>query len=790
MRRPTRTRIVQVAAAASAVVLALLVVGHAFWSGATGSGSAGSELYATPGGVVWSFTPAPHLGQVARSTDGGRTWHVVLPGPGPHQGLGLSGSFFLGPDLGWVVYQHLGGKGTARGPYEITSIMGTSDGGQHWWRSPPLPGAGIGCCGSQLGYTLYFSDAQHGWLYGMSWNVQGDMVWEADEQLWQTSDGGHTWSLVHGHLPLQGTTDQDDEICPDEGPFQVGFANQQDGWLTASSCATIGSAPRVWRTTDGGISWTPAALPPPPRGWPTARDTYSGVSVGRPWVVGSELLVAVRDPSLPAGLDIETSSDGGQSWRLTSRVSLTAARYASPSWFQPVDASHWVVDAPGEVINTSDAGRTWSTVGRGTGPMSGSFWFSSPSLGYARAPGGGVRVTRDGGRTWSAGTTPPSKRPAAGPAIRSVQQLSPTYAVASGPGGIRVSRDGGRTWARLTAGPGSHAVRSVQFVDPDTGFAVDDIGKPLWRTTDGGRTWTALSLPPRVQADHVQFLNPVSGVAITRQHSVFLSTTGGNTWRAVSPPHEYAPGSLSQERDGYQYACFAGSTADWLVGASLRSPGLGSQSVFVSPDAGTRWRQVLGPATLHSGRVNAIRAVWLTGCRGSQAWVADAQGSYDSSGAPAYDLLHTTDSGKTWQDVLRVQNGTKFPPLALPRSPGALGSSALPAGLSLTPESLALASASDAWQTFVAPGGGLAFAVTADDGQHWQFHWFSAPRHSPRTAPASPSVLPAGLPWLATTATDAQHAWVLFGSTNGSGDCYLFATADGGATWQRITTFR
>lgn len=86
--------------------------------------------------------------------------------------------------------------------------------------------------------------------------------------------------------------------------------------------------------------------------------------------------------------------------------------------------------------------------------------------------------------------------------------------------------------------------------------------------------------------------------------------------------------------------------------------------------------------------------------------------------------------------------------------------------------------------------GGTAVAVTADGSQHWQIRWFPSPRHAPRTAPASPSVLPAGLPWLGTTATDSRHAWMLFASTNGSGASYLYATSDGGVTWKRITTFR
>ncbi len=128
-------------------------------------------------------------------------------------------------------------------------------------------------------------------------------------------------------------------------------------------------------------------------------------------------------------------------------------------------------------------------------------------------------------------------------------------------------------------------------------------------------------------------------------------------------------------------------------------------------------------------------------------------------------------------------------PLPSALVPAADPMAAVHSGITLTPEPMTTPTASTAWLTLLAGNGRIAFAVTSDGGQHWQIHWFSAPRHDPRAAPAAPSGLPAGLPWLATTATGARHAWVLLASTNGSGDSYLYATADGGATWHRVTTF-
>src|SRR5262249_57907780 len=119
---------------------------------------------------------------------------------------------------------------------------------------------------------------------------------------------------------------------------------------------------------------------------------------GIPWIVGSAghpgLLVAIADRGR---LDIEASGDSGRHWHLASRITAGSAGYASVGWFEPLDAGHWVVRAPGEVIATSDAARPWQVSRSAAGPRGGPFWFTSPSHGYARGSGGVTLATSDGG---------------------------------------------------------------------------------------------------------------------------------------------------------------------------------------------------------------------------------------------------------------------------------------------------------------------------------------------------------------------------------------------------------
>ncbi|MDA8321744.1 MAG: YCF48-related protein [Actinomycetota bacterium] len=791
------------AAAVVAAALVLLVTGLVPGLGLTGStgpaaGSAGSDLYATQAGVVWSFTPG-HLGQVARSANGGRSWQVVLPGGGPHTGLALSASYFLGPDLGWVVHQY--SRSTSSGGTRvITTVLGTSDGGGRWWHSAPLPGAAPGCC-SSFSYQLDFTDARHGWLYGMLWEVQDSEVWQVAEQLWRTTDGGRIWTVVRAHLPLQGVTDNADETCPDEPAFSIAFAGQQDGWLTASSCSTIGSRPRVWRTSDGGATWTPTGLPTPGTGWPTANSLRTGVVVGSPRIIGSRLLVAVAGPR---GLVIDASADGGRTWHVATPAVPGTGQYTSPGTFQAVSAGQWVVGTPGAMVRTADAGRTWRVVQTATALPGGPFWFTAPSRGYARLRTGAVAATSDGGRNWSAGAAPPTERPAAGLTVTGIQQPTPGTAIATGPDALRITRDGGRTWTPLGPVPGRHPLGPAEFPAPGTGFVTDHSGKLLWRTTNGGATWTALPQPAGVPGQ-ARFWSPQIGIA-AGLNGLYLTTSGGSTWQKLTLPGGYqlngdafavpqrpappvSPGAL----------CFAGDTG-WAV-ASPRA-NIQRRAVLLSTDGGARWQPVL-PDTILRTHGRSSLAVQLAGCQGSQAWVGVSRASYQPGGGASYDLLHTADNGQAWQDVLHLQSGPALPRLAVPLAGRALDTAPLPSGLvpaanpgtavhsgiTLTPEPMVTPSPSVAWLTLLAGNGGIGFAVTSDGGQHWQIHWFAAPRHDPRAAPPALSGLPAGLPWLATTATGARHAWVLLASTNGSGDSYLYATADGGATWRRVTTF-
>ncbi|MHB9146318.1 MAG: WD40/YVTN/BNR-like repeat-containing protein [Symbiobacteriia bacterium] len=107
-------------------------------------------------------------------------------------------------------------------------LFRTTDGGATWTSSPPLvvPGAIWG--------RPVFSDPDHGWIVGRRSN---------QVLLYRTTDAGESWrsTSVNELLGPAGTS--------------VSFVDSQTGWL-ATWQAGPNQSGRLWKTTDGGLTWT------------------------------------------------------------------------------------------------------------------------------------------------------------------------------------------------------------------------------------------------------------------------------------------------------------------------------------------------------------------------------------------------------------------------------------------------------------------------------------------------------------------------------------------------------
>ena len=160
-------------------------------------------------------------GFVVRSADGGRSWQRrALPGSDSAYRIEQVGATV------WVCDSR-------------SNLFRSDDAGDTWRRIAQVP-ASFGC------YGLSFADRDHGWVTA---SMAG--------QLWQTSDGGATWTVVPTPPNLQN---------PD-----VLRITRDIGWIYSDVATRTGLSPVAYRTNDGGQNWTQAPFPSPPTTWILSR---------------------------------------------------------------------------------------------------------------------------------------------------------------------------------------------------------------------------------------------------------------------------------------------------------------------------------------------------------------------------------------------------------------------------------------------------------------------------------------------------------------------------------------
>jgi photosystem II stability/assembly factor-like uncharacterized protein len=295
-------------------------------------------------------------------------------------------------------------------------------------------------------------DATHAWASGSGGTVL------------RTQDGAHWDKLV---VPGGETLDFRDLEALDEKTVIL-------------MSAGTGDAARIFRSSDGGVTWTLAHTNPDKDGFYDAMafwDAKNGIVMGDP--VGGRFVVRVTD-------------DGGATWAAPHALAMPEALpgegafAASGTCLFAVKGGADAVFVTGgakvaRIFHTRDGGRSWTaapTPAPAGNASSGLFSvaFLDPKRGFAaggdyKQPAfaglNGIR-TEDGGATWT-----PAPLSATGfysgvvPVPGSKEDL-----VAVGLAGSALSHDGGRTWTRWGDAP----LNAVAFSDSRTGWAVGPKG--------------------------------------------------------------------------------------------------------------------------------------------------------------------------------------------------------------------------------------------------------------------------------------------------------------------------
>ncbi len=385
-----------------AVGLAMLVAlagcgsspGSAMVSSSSATTSAGtwSVLLLRPAGPfgawVWLAQASsgtalgPYAEEIALTLDGGDSWLVRTP-PGLATGTSdrsIAQLAAVSTADAWVSY-----AGVTSGSPQ--TLVATRDGGRQWTRVGWLPSPNC---------TLQFLTAKVGWCV----TTLGAMGSEA-VTVYRTTDGGQHWTLKSASAspPHSGTPGSLPVGCDK----YVAFTAPTVGW--AAFLCPIGLSP-IYESVDGGRTWTRqsvAALPASYRLGSVGDDLWNGAPVAVGAIAAAGL--TVEDPGVRSL--VYRSTDGGRTW---SPVSLPGTpRQWSVDVVTPTT---WKLSSGRTVLTTTDAGVSWVTVTSNLAfPVQGGPQYVTANDGwYATYDQRTLYRTDTGGASWKLVRLPPFPR--------------------------------------------------------------------------------------------------------------------------------------------------------------------------------------------------------------------------------------------------------------------------------------------------------------------------------------------------------------------------------------------
>jgi len=316
-----------------------------------------------------------------RTSDGGATWYSVLPGDTPVTG------FFSSAMKGWVI--------SSLSSTNIGSLYRTTNGGLNWARfDVPFNG----------GYIQFLDDNNGFVLYGEASGMQKQAV-----ELYQTTDGGATWTLKYTNNPLVPNTGTS---LPFSGHKSgMTFRDTTTGWVGGDYPSN--GFVYLYKTIDSGQNWSQVALPIP-AGYEAAYFTITA-----PKFFGTNDAVLPVWMTVGLGtrdLFLYISHDGGNTWTPSPAFARSAEHTDIISMSNTIS---W--DWANIFHVTNNSGASWSTVTPNVnfGDNFRGLDFVSATTGWVNLQfSGGTAAlykTTDGGLTWTLLYGPPPVSPTSTP---------------------------------------------------------------------------------------------------------------------------------------------------------------------------------------------------------------------------------------------------------------------------------------------------------------------------------------------------------------------------------------
>lgn len=455
----------------------------------SGSGSAGTIVKTTDGGLTWTSiyttttsavqavggTSAQTVhavlanGGVMKSTDGGTTWSTPVAGTVSSFMYAIS---FIDSDTGFIA----GSQG---------AISKTTNAGATWTALTPL---------------------QTDWAYFQVKVVSPTEIYLVGDPtfLHKSTNFGATWSS----LP----------ITPVSGPAStfIWYSLDKQG----SVMTLAGDYGIIAKSTNGGTSWT--------------SDNFlltTQIMFDIQAVPGTNTVLAVGRQYTSMARQVLRSTNRGDSW-----IAIDVPVVTDLQAISMVNSTvGYACGTNSQVVKTTNAGLTWTPVTR---PHVNNYTLQAIEfvdantgwvfVNFAAVTGGNIFKTTDGGTTWTQQT------------IGTTDQIAQADMVDANvgylclnPSGrpIYKTTNGGSSWTSVTV-PFTGQIRDIRALDADNVYIGTSAGtNRVAKSTNGGTSWTQITLPITVDVNSLDFRDVNNGYVTGNSTTVVCQTTdAGASW--------------------------------------------------------------------------------------------------------------------------------------------------------------------------------------------------------------------------------------------------------------------
>lgn len=533
---------------------------------------------------------------IFRSADDSAIWRFLDPASSQENALAVSPQF--SQDRAVVA-----GLGNIFLSAPSDSVRLSSDGGLTW-RSPQQPVDGHVVA---LGMSSAFREDQA--VYAAVYDTYS-------ARLLRSLDGGEHWSDVT-HPARGHTYSYIREIVL--SPY---FATDQ----TLFALVSVDNA--LWRSTDGGMSWSRADGPLGASMGNTLHDVAAVPLSGRT----TGLIVATQ-------YALVITFDGGEIWYLVSAQAFT--HIAVPSDFGS-SLTLFGVDPDGVLRRSEDLGTSWQNVLGGIGEVAVSPAYPQDGTVYARGSTA-FFVSHDRGGHW----TQKGGRPDVNLEYNDAFELvtSPSFDAdgiifalpqhSDGADWLLKSVDGGMTWRQISLPESSRRTElalSPAFASDATAYLL--IGNSLYKSADGGESW-ALIQAPQPTGSHLVRVSPDYAVDGAIFVGVYDPQGSGGVYRSTGDGHAWTllTGSVARAVTDYDISPdYPNDPTMFVVDYN--------DGIFRSDNGGGSWTHLIDPTFSPDFRVVL-----------SPRFAADGTLFAAATGSSSGGVFRSDDRGNTWVDV-------------------------------------------------------------------------------------------------------------------------------------------